>query len=100
MTAGGVGRKQAGAGCGPMILALDSPDLASACKLVEQTAGIAGAFKIGLELFTAAGPAAFDAVRQAGATRVFYDAKLCDIPNTVAGAARVAGRHGLWLLNI
>jgi orotidine-5'-phosphate decarboxylase len=86
--------------CEEMIVALDAPDLAAARRLAEQVGDLAGAFKVGLELFNAAGPAAFDALRAGGAARIFYDAKLCDIPNTVAGAARVAARHGLWLLNI
>jgi orotidine-5'-phosphate decarboxylase len=86
--------------CEELIVALDAPDLAAARRLVEQVGDIAGTFKVGLELFTAAGPAAFDALRAGGAARIFYDAKLCDIPNTVAGAARVAARHRLWFLTI
>src|SRR4051812_25121651 len=86
--------------CDEMIVALDAPDLAAARRLAEQVGPIAGAFKIGLELFTAVGPAVFEALRAGGAARIFYDAKLCDIPNTVAGAARVAARHQPWLLTI
>jgi orotidine-5'-phosphate decarboxylase len=59
-----------------------------------------GAFKVGLELFNAAGPAVFGALRAEGATRLFYDAKLHDIPNTVAGAVRSALGHDLWMINV
>lgn len=86
--------------CEEMIVALDAPDLPAARRLAEQVGDIAGAFKVGLELFNAAGPPVFDILRSGGAARIFYDAKLCDIPNTVAGASRAAARHGLWLLNI
>jgi orotidine-5'-phosphate decarboxylase len=84
----------------PVILALDVDTTPAALALIEEFQGEVGAFKIGLELFNAAGPAIFEQARRAGAARIFYDAKLCDIPNTVAGAARVSGGRGLWLLNV
>lgn len=83
-----------------IILALDVDGEAAALRLIETLGPEVGAFKIGLELFNAVGPAFFARAREAGATRIFYDAKLCDIPNTVAGAARAASRHGLWMLNV
>jgi orotidine-5'-phosphate decarboxylase len=55
--------------------------------------------KVGLELFNAAGPAAILALRERGA-RVFYDAKLYDIPNTVAGAAAALARNGVTMFNV
>jgi len=84
----------------PIILPLDVPDAERALALVRQFRGSVGAFKIGLELFHAAGPAIFASAREAGAGQIFYDAKLCDIPNTVAGACRVIGGWGLWMLTV
>ena len=91
---------KAGSACEEMIVALDVPEIAAAVALVGRLRGVTESFKVGLELFSAAGPAAFHAVREAGAARIFCDAKLCDIPNTVAGACRALARHGLWLLNV
>ncbi len=54
--------------------------------------------KVGLELFTAAGP---EAVRRMRAhSPVFLDLKLHDIPNTVQRAAANAGRLGAELLTV
>ena len=82
-----------------LITALDVPDgddaLALACRL-----GPAGGFvKVGLELFSAAGPPVVTALRAAGRD-VFLDLKYHDIPNTVASAARQAARLGATLCTI
>lgn len=69
-------------------LALDVPDAATAAVWVARCAAQFSTFKIGLQLFCAEGPAVVDAVRKAGARRVFLDLKLHDIPNTVAAAVR------------
>jgi orotidine-5'-phosphate decarboxylase len=86
----------------PIIVALDVRTEAEARALVANLSGAVGAFKVGLELFNAVGPAIFDIVREAagGNRRVFYDAKLHDIPNTVAGAVRAAAKNNLWMINI
>src|SRR5713101_4184810 len=84
----------------PLVLPLDLADPASAVATVRELREEVGAFKIGLELFHAAGPAIFGDLREAGAERLFYDGKLCDIPNTVAGAARVIGGWGVWMVTV
>jgi orotidine-5'-phosphate decarboxylase len=84
----------------PFILPLDTPDVERALGWVRSLGDAVGAFKVGLELVHAAGPGIFARVREAGAERIFYDAKLCDIPNTVAGACRVIGAWRLWMVNV
>ena len=76
-----------------LAVAVDVPDLAAARRLVTQLAGHVDVVKVGLELFSAAGPAAVAAMLEAG-FEVFVDVKLHDIPNTVEGAARVLGALG------
>jgi len=82
-----------------LIIALDFPELGPARELARALAGEVGMLKVGLELFNAEGPRAIRELRELGAS-VFYDAKLCDIPNTVAGAAAAAGRLGVGMLNV
>jgi orotidine-5'-phosphate decarboxylase len=82
-----------------LIVALDVDNLEAALGLVERLDGIATRFKIGSQLFTAAGPAAVEAVRKRGGL-VFLDLKYHDIPNTVAGAAREAARLGVFMFNV
>ena len=81
------------------IVALDVPALPAALALVDRLGAGCRFYKVGLELFTAAGPAAVAAVRARGA-EVFLDLKLHDIPNTVAGAVRSAAATGARLLTV
>ncbi|MCS6777465.1 MAG: orotidine-5'-phosphate decarboxylase [Chloroherpetonaceae bacterium] len=79
-----------------IICALDVDNAYRAIQLVQQLRDLVGVFKVGLELVTATGIQIFDKLRDAGAQRIFYDAKLHDIPNTVAGAMRGVARLGVW----
>jgi orotidine-5'-phosphate decarboxylase len=71
-----------------LIFPLDVDSLEQALPWVERLRGSVGIFKVGLELFSAAGPEAVRAVRASSGSGVFLDAKLHDIPATVEGAAR------------
>jgi orotidine-5'-phosphate decarboxylase len=82
-----------------IIVALDEPSLDEARRLMGKLEGRARFYKVGLQLFTVAGPAAVEAVKAHGA-RVFLDLKLHDIPNTVASAVRSARELGVDLCTI
>jgi orotidine-5'-phosphate decarboxylase len=82
-----------------LIVALDTPSLAEAEALVDRLRGVVDAFKVGAQLFTAAGPAAVEMVRKRNG-RVFLDLKYHDIPATVGGAVREAARLGVTLLTV
>lgn len=82
-----------------LALALDVDDMAEARKLADRLGEWFGIVKVGLQLFTAAGPAAVEELAAEG-RRVFLDLKLFDIPHTVHQAARVAGRLGAGLLTL
>jgi orotidine-5'-phosphate decarboxylase len=82
-----------------LALALDVDDLVEAVRLARLLRPWFGTAKVGLELFSAAGPEALGAMRSLGYS-VFCDVKLHDIPNTVRGAARVLGSIGVDLLTL
>lgn len=82
-----------------LIVALDVSTAREALELVEKLSGAVNFFKVGSQLFTAAGPQVVREVVRAGA-RVFLDLKFHDIPNTVAAAAVEAARLGVWMLNV
>lgn len=83
----------------PIIAALDVPTAEQALKLAEEIAPAVGAFKIGSELFTAAGPDIVRRVRAMGAS-VFLDLKFHDIPNTVAKAVTSAVQLDVQMLTV
>jgi orotidine-5'-phosphate decarboxylase len=82
-----------------VIVALDVPGADEARALVRRIGDRGDVYKVGLELYTRAGP---DFVRELRATgkRVFLDLKLHDIPNTVASAVRAASDLGVDLLTL
>ncbi len=80
-------------------VALDYPSVGPALEMVDALGGDAGLYKVGLELFTRAGPEVVGELRARGKD-VFLDLKLHDIPNTVAGAVEAAADAGVELLTI
>ena len=82
-----------------LIVALDVPDAASALALVAELENTCQWFKVGLELFIAAGPAVIKPLVARGHS-VFLDLKLHDIPNTVAGAVRSAAALGVKMMTL
>ncbi len=82
-----------------LIVALDFPSQAKALALVAALGDAVSFYKIGLELYTAAGPGVVQAVAASGA-QIFLDLKLHDIPNTVAKAVAAAGQLGVKLLTL
>ena len=82
-----------------LIVALDVPAAPAALELVRQLAPACRWFKIGMELFTAAGPAVIAPLVARGHS-IFLDLKFHDIPNTVAGAVRSAASLGARLITL
>ncbi|MEA1940294.1 MAG: orotidine-5'-phosphate decarboxylase [Candidatus Caldatribacteriota bacterium] len=82
-----------------LVLALDVDDLESAIKLVEKLKDYVGVFKVGSQLFTAEGPKIVQVINKSGG-KVFLDLKFHDIPNTVARAAEVATKLGVYIFNV
>lgn len=86
------------AGAGELVVAVDTASLDEALRLRDALAGVAKFFKVGKELFTAAGPRAVREFASAG--RVFLDLKFHDIPATVAGAVRAAAGLGAAIVDV
>lgn len=82
-----------------LALVLDVDDLVEATRLATALQPWFGVVKVGLELFSAAGPDAVVALADLG-FQVFVDLKLCDIPTTVGRAARVLGGLGATYLTM
>jgi orotidine-5'-phosphate decarboxylase len=82
-----------------LIVALDVHSASASSDLVNRLEGTCQWFKVGLELFTAAGPAVLEPLVTRGYS-VFLDLKFHDIPNTVAGAVRSAAAWGVRMVNV
>ena len=82
-----------------IIVALDVETAKKAREIIAELRGEVGAFKIGLQLFTAAGASFVREAVDSGA-KLFLDLKFHDIPNTVAKAAIEAARLGVWMFNV
>jgi len=82
-----------------LIVALDVESAQEARELFARLRDHAGMFKIGSQLFTAAGPGIVRELVAAGAS-IFLDLKFHDIPNTVASAGVEAARLGVSMFNV
>lgn len=82
-----------------VIVALDVPTQRDALRLVERLGDEARRYKIGPQLFTAAGPQVVKALAKQG-KGIFLDLKFHDIPNSVAGAVRAAADLGVEMLTV
>lgn len=86
-----------------LALALDVDDLVVAIRLARDLRGWFGTMKVGLELYSAAGPEAVSTLAELGGdlgVDVFCDLKLHDIPTTVERSARVLGALGARYLTL
>jgi orotidine-5'-phosphate decarboxylase len=75
-----------------IIVALDVATSKEALRLASLLADDVGLFKIGLQIYTAEGPALIRPISFLG-PKVFLDLKLHDIPNTVAKAVKMLTIH-------
>src|SRR5262245_16609833 len=82
-----------------VVIALDVSSGDEALRLVEELRDLVGMFKVGSQLFTAAGPNLVRDIVFTGA-RVFLDLKFHDIPNTVAHAGIEAASLGVSMMTI
>lgn len=82
-----------------LIFALDVKNYEEALSWVELLSGHVGMFKVGKELFTAAGPKIIQSIKERS-EKVFLDLKFHDIPVTVAGAAEAAVRLNVDMFNV
>jgi orotidine-5'-phosphate decarboxylase len=82
-----------------LALALDVDDMVEAQRLAAELSPWFGIAKVGLELFSATGPAIVQVLIDTGYD-VFIDLKMADIPNTVRKAARVLGALGVSYLTL
>lgn len=82
-----------------LIVALDLQSAPEASEMFRRLRPHATWFKIGLQLFTAAGAAIVREIIEAGG-KVFLDLKYHDIPNTVAAAGREATKLGVSIFNV
>jgi orotidine-5'-phosphate decarboxylase len=82
-----------------LIVALDVPHANQIPEVVKQLPEQVQFYKVGLELFTAAGPEALTFLK-ANNKKIFLDLKMHDIPRTVARAVESAARHNIDILTV
>lgn len=76
----------------PIVLAVDTPDLATAIHWVRATQDHISVFKLGLEFFLTFGAEGVKAIQAETDSDIFLDLKLHDIPHTVSGAAKAVSQ--------
>jgi orotidine-5'-phosphate decarboxylase len=84
---------------GKLILALDVSEYDYAIELIDRFRDVIEIFKVGLELYTAAGPAIINEIHKRD-RKVFLDLKFHDIPTTVSKAGIAAARLGVYMFNV
>lgn len=72
----------------PIVLAIDTPELATAIEWVKATQDYVSVFKLGLEFFLTFGSEGVKVIQSVTDSDIFLDLKLHDIPHTVSGAAK------------
>src|SRR5512140_3620787 len=82
-----------------LIVALDFPNATAAFELVDRLDSQCVWFKVGLELFVAAGPSLIQPLVERGCS-IFLDLKFNDIPHTVAGAVRSGAALGVRMMTV
>lgn len=82
-----------------LIVALDFPEEEAALRMAEKLAPAVSRFKVGLQLYSAAGGSMIKKLRERGAS-VFLDLKMHDIPNTVSAALEVCIQPGVFLVDV
>ena len=82
-----------------LIIAIDVATPEEVMPVINSLPDEVSFYKVGLELFISAGPAAFIPFKEKG-KRIFLDLKLHDIPRTVARAVKTAAEHGVDILTV
>lgn len=82
-----------------IIVALDVPTADEARDFISELKDEVGAFKVGLQLITAAGAPFIRELVEEG-VKIFLDTKFHDIPATVAKASIEVARLGVWMFNV
>ena len=82
-----------------LIIAIDVSTPEEILPIINSLPDEVSFYKVGLELFISAGPAAFIPFKEKN-KRIFLDLKLHDIPRTVARAVKTAAQHGVDILTV
>jgi len=83
-----------------LVFPLDVPTIDAARGYIERLADSVGMFKVGLELFTKAGPEIVALIKKESEAKIFLDLKLHDIPVTVQRAMAVIADMGVDLVTV